>query len=419
MRLNGRMLAGVGIFFAFFTLLDIYLSGGIRAAAGAHTGVLMAFWLMYWGMTGATVWMIWEGSRVGGNREGALKGAGTLFILWLVPALVFGILLLGEDLYRLLHALILGLKTKFSATQSDGVDYFPLRSVLYNRIALVLAMLPFAGILYGITKGKYRYKVHRTELRFPDLPAAFDGFTITQLSDIHAGSFHNRNELIRAIDLVNEQKSDVILFTGDMVNNTAAEMTPWMDVFGKLKAPMGKYSVLGNHDYGDYVAWPSAEQKRANLAQLVQVHRDLGFQLMRNENTRIDKGGSYLDLLGIENWGGGSFAKYGDLNLTLDGLAPNSFRILMSHDPSHWEQQVKDAAHKIHLTLSGHTHGMQFGFEWGRFRFSPIQFRYKRWAGLYAFNKQYLYVNRGFGFLGFPGRVGIWPEITVITLRKG
>jgi predicted MPP superfamily phosphohydrolase len=274
--------------------------------------------------------------------------------------------------------------------------------------------------------GKYRYRVVNHTLEFDDLPAAFDGFTITQISDIHSGSFDNKKKLEYGIDLINKQESDVILFTGDLVNNQAKEMEPWIESFKKLKAPMGKYSILGNHDYGDYMTWPSQEAKEANMQRLYEIHEELGFRLLRNESVKLQKlalsgveaAGASIDLLGVENWGKG-FGQYGDLKKTAANLSDQSFKILMSHDPSHFDEEVKKFSQFIHLTLSGHTHGMQFGIEiQGFIKWSPASLRYPKWAGLYEELGRYLYVNRGFGFLAFPGRVGIWPEITVLKLKR-
>jgi predicted MPP superfamily phosphohydrolase len=257
-------------------------------------------------------------------------------------------------------------------------------------------------------------------LHFEDLPDAFDGYKLTQISDVHSGSFDNIDKVEYAIDLINEQQSDIILFTGDMVNNKAIEMEPYRDIFKKLKAKDGLYSVLGNHDYGDYVKWDSEEEKKQNLKDLKAIQKDIGFDLLLNENRFIDKDGQRIALVGVENWGKGGFKKAGDLKKASNLIDKDDFKILMSHDPSHWDAKVVNDDYHYHLTLSGHTHGMQFGIEIpGWFKWSPVKWRYKRWAGIYKELDQYINVNRGFGYLAFPGRVGIWPEITVIELKKG
>jgi predicted MPP superfamily phosphohydrolase len=289
-------------------------------------------------------------------------------------------------------------------------------------MALVVAALPFSTLLYGMYRGKYNYKVLKYSLEFDDLPDAFDGYQITQISDIHSGSFdpeYSREKIEYGIDLINQQKSDVILFTGDLVNNRSDEMDQWIDTFKKLKAKDGKFSVLGNHDYGDYVDWDSQEAKAQNMKKLEVIHKQIGFDLLLNENRKLKKDGKEIALIGVENWGAGGFKKVGDLQRAAAGVKSEDFKILMSHDPSHWEKKVRNSKEHYHLTLSGHTHGMQFGIEIpGWIKWSPVKWRYKYWAGIYEEAGRYINVNRGFGFLAYPGRVGIWPEITVITLKN-
>jgi predicted MPP superfamily phosphohydrolase len=336
----------------------------------------------------------------------------SLLVLSLIPKGIILSLLFGEDFIRFITG------TYQSVSGNHEGDFLPERRKFVSQIALVLSAIPFLGILHGVFVGKYRYRVVNHTLEFDDLPAAFDGFTITQISDIHSGSFDNKKKLEYGIDLINKQESDVILFTGDLVNNQAKEMEPWIESFKKLKAPMGKYSILGNHDYGDYMTWPDKEAKEANMQRLYEIQEELGFRLLRNENVKLEKAGASIDLLGVENWGKG-FGQYGDLKKTAANLSEKSFKILMSHDPSHFDEEVKKFSQFIHLTLSGHTHGMQFGIEIpGFIKWSPASLRYPKWAGLYEEVGRYLHVNRGFGFLAFPGRVGIWPEITVLKLKK-
>jgi uncharacterized protein len=322
-----------------------------------------------------------------------------LLLLSLVPKLAAAPVLLLEDLSRLFRG-------------------FPPRKVWVSEVAMGIAIVPFLALLYGITAGRHFYRVKKETLYFPDLPEAFDGFTITQLSDIHSGSFTSEKGVGKGIKIVNEQKSDMILFTGDLVNNQAAEMDPWITHFAQLAAPYGKFSVLGNHDYGDYMRWESEAHKRSNLERLKQVHREIGFRLLLNESVNIKRDGQSIALIGVENWGKGGFHKYGDLKRATANVPDGSFKILMSHDPSHWDAVTLQHQQHVHLTLSGHTHGAQFGIELFGWKWSPIKYVYKQWAGLYEEAGKYLYVNRGFGFLGLKGRVGIWPEVTVITLKK-
>ncbi|MGF1556140.1 metallophosphoesterase [Paucihalobacter sp.] len=323
-------------------------------------------------------------------------------------------ILLGEDIFRA----IIGINDKFIASNNEFA--IPSRRKFVSQVALGIAAIPMISLLYGMYKGKYNFRVLKYTLHFEDLPDAFDGYRLTQLSDIHSGSFDNPDKIKYAIDLVNEQESDCILFTGDLVNNMASEMLPWKDMFSKLQAKDGIYSVLGNHDYGDYVDWNSAEDKRQNLETLKQIQKEMGFQLLLNESTYLERDGRRLAIIGVENWGRGGFKKAGDLKKASENLSETDFKILMSHDPSHWEEVVLNDDTHYHLTLSGHTHGMQFGIEIpGWIKWSPVSWRYKYWAGIYKEKGQYINVNRGFGFLAYPGRVGIWPEITVIELKKG
>jgi predicted MPP superfamily phosphohydrolase len=266
-------------------------------------------------------------------------------------------------------------------------------------------------------RGKYDYKVHRHTIYFEELPDAFDGFTITQLSDIHSGSFDNVDAMQRGIDLAKAQKSDLFVFTGDLVNNAAWEIEQYIDRFSQIKAPYGQFSILGNHDYGDYIEWESLQAKAANLQKLKQHHAELGYRLLLDENVVLEKGGQKISLIGIQNWGRG-FVQIGDLKKAMQDVDKDAFKILLSHDPTHWEEQVRFHPTDIHLTLSGHTHGAQFGIEAAGIRWSPVKYRYLDWAGLIKEKNRHLYVNRGFGFLAFSGRLGIWPEITVITLKK-
>ena len=338
-----------------------------------------------------------------------------LMLLFLVPKLILAFFMLLEDVFRIFSGSI----TYFMGDNDNGT-FLPERRKFVSQIALGLASVPFLSLIYGMTKGKYNFKVIKQTLYFADLPEAFDGFTITQISDIHSGSFDNPEKIEHAIDLINQQKTDLMLFTGDIVNTHATEMNPWIDTFNKIEShPYGKFSVLGNHDYGEYVEWPSQKAKDKNFEAIKDLYGQIGFKLLLNENVKIKKGNDEIVLVGVENWGH-NFKQAGDLTKASENLNPEDFKILMSHDPSHWEYEVKKHPKNFHLTLSGHTHGFQFGIEIpGFFKWSPVQYVYKQWAGLYEeFNRQ-IYVNRGFGFHAYPGRVGIWPEITVFELKKG
>ena len=335
----------------------------------------------------------------------------------LLAMLTFKIITIGflfsEDLFRFLAAFY------HKVFGGSGEFSLPTRRRFLSLMAMGIAAIPFGALLYGMYRGKYNFQVLKYQMEFDDLPEAFDGYQITQISDVHSGSFDNREKIEYAIGLINEQQSDAIFFTGDMVNNKTDEMRPWADLFSQLSAPDGKYSILGNHDYGDYIPWETAEKKSQNLEDLKNLQRDMGFDLLLNESRYLKKGNDQLALIGVENWGRGGFKKAGDLDKATAEIKSDDFKILLSHDPSHWEDVAIHHPYHIHLTLSGHTHGMQFGIEIpGWVKWSPVKWRYKYWAGIYEELGQYINVNRGFGFLGYPGRVGIWPEITVITLKK-
>ena len=334
-----------------------------------------------------------------------------LLLTTLIPKAFILITMFGEDVVRVFQKMI----SYLSAGETKPLVG---RRKFVSQLALGIAAIPFAGFLYGMIRGKHNYKVLKYQLSFKDLPDAFDGFTITQISDIHSGSFTNKEKIEYGVNMINEQQSDMILFTGDLVNNKAEEMDNWIDVFGKLKAPKGKYSILGNHDYGDYIAWNSDEDKKRNFQAVKEVHPKIGFELLCNEHRYIEKDGQRIALVGVENWGKG-FKKEGDLERATEGVNKEDFKILMTHDPSHWDAEVKDNDFNYQLTLSGHTHGLQMGIEIpGFFRWSPSQYVYKQWAGLYEEAGKFINVNRGFGYHAFPGRIGIWPEVTVIELKK-
>ena len=336
-----------------------------------------------------------------------------MFLALFIFQFILILFLAFEDLIRLPQ----GIYRYF--IEKGEENYLPSRRKFISQLAFVLAAIPFASLLVGMVRGKYNYKVLHYALEFDDLPEAFEGFTLTQISDIHSGSFDNAEKVQYGVDLINEQQSDVILFTGDMVNNKAEELIPWKETFAQLRAPMGKFSILGNHDYGDYTEWSSKEEKEYNLKTLIKTQEEMGFSVLLNETHFLEKDGQRLALVGVENWGKGGFKKAGNLDKAVQQVTTDDFKILLSHDPSHWEEKVLPHAYPFQLTLSGHTHGMQFGIEIpGWFKWSPVKWRYKQWAGLYTEQQQWINVNRGFGFLGYPGRVGIWPEITKITLKR-
>ncbi len=398
-----------------FLIIDIYAFQAVKTLFKSQWA-LWIYIMISVGVYGYFAYVFLNYDRSVGPNFKTLRAIG-LFLLMFVPKVVLLLVMFGEDIVRLFVWGYNYLANNFLSGTSE--NYFPGRRLFLSKLALGLATIPFASLLYGIFKGKYNFKVLKYTLHYDDLPEAFDGFKLTQISDIHSGSFDSREEIEYAVDLINEQDTDVILFTGDIVNTKANEMDPWINTFKRIKMPQfGKYSVLGNHDYGEYVSWPNKEAKAANFEAIKGIHDKIDFKLLLNESQYLEKDGERIALVGVENWGK-SFKKAGDLNKAISTISSNDFKILLSHDPSHWEYEVKSHKEQFHLTLSGHTHGLQFGIEIpGFFKWSPVQYVYKQWAGLYNEASQYLNVNRGFGFHAYPGRVGIWPEITVIELKK-
>ena len=400
------------VFLVFVVILEIY------AFQAFKTLIKSKWFFVFYYVTSAIalfyiIYQLYHFDRSVGQTPQTMMTFGLLLLLY-VPKLLLTIILFGEDIVRFFAGLF-GVITK---SGSDG--FLPERRKFVSQIALGIAAIPFASFLYGITIGKYNYKVIRQTLFFPDLPHAFDGTTITHISDVHSGSFDDAEKIQYAIDLINEQNSDMVLFTGDIVNTHATEMDPWIDTFKGIHNPkFGKYSVLGNHDYGEYVNWPSQQTKIQNFENIKAIHNKIDFKLLLNEHVKIKKDNQELAIVGVENWGR-KFGERGDLNLASKGLSKEDFKIVMSHDPSHWDEKIQHDDNHYHLTLSGHTHGFQFGIEIpGWIKWSPVQYVYKQWAGLYENAGRYIYVNRGFGFHAYPGRVGIMPEITVIELKKG
>ena len=341
-------------------------------------------------------------------------------IMVIISKLIGSVFVMMDDLIRLFRWIwtyVPNLKKEDGALEpvAHGIS----RLKFLNYVAVGMAALPFMSFIYGMAKGAFDYKIHRLKVVLPKLPSSFNGLKIVQISDIHSGSFVSTTHIEEAVKLIMKENADIIFFTGDLVNDRATETEPFVEVLSRLKAPMGVFSTLGNHDYGDYTTWESVEAKMKNLEDLKQVHAKMGWKLMMNEHAVLEKGGEEIALLGIENWGGNfNFPKYGDMKKAHVGTEKYPVKLLLSHDPSHWNKQVKTEYKDVDITFSGHTHGFQFGIEIPGLRWSPSQYVYKQWAGLYEENNQYLYVNRGLGFLGYPGRVGILPEITVMELSN-
>lgn len=336
----------------------------------------------------------------------------TAFFITLLGKLIAALFVLVDDGRRLV-AWISGFLPSKSEEQADLS-----RSEFLSKSALIAGTVPIAVFSFGIISGAHDYRVRRRIINSPKLPKAFHGIRLAQISDIHTGSFFNKTAVAGGVDMLNAEKPDLVFFTGDLVNNQSDEAKPYLDIFKSITAPLGVYSTMGNHDYGDYRSWATPEAKQADVKQLHDMHRYMGWDILLNENRVITQGSEQLAILGLENWGAGRFSKYGDLAKTYQGTEEVPFKILLSHDPSHWDAQVRPDYPDINLQLAGHTHGMQFGIEIGDFRWSPSKFIYKQWADMYQDGDQYLYVNRGYGYLGYPGRVGILPEITIIELRS-
>lgn len=398
------------IFSVIAFLLEFYAYQAIKTVTKSK--IVKICWLcVSIGVYVYFLFVIFTTPRSAGQTKEFQLAAG-MMITSLIPKLVILVILFGEDVLRWIQKLISWLGNSTTKPISG-------RRKFISQLALGIAAIPFAAFLYGIIQGRYNYKVLKYQLSFKDLPDSFDGFTITQISDIHSGSFTNKEKIQYGVNMINNQNSDLILFTGDIVNNQAKEMDKWIDIFGQLNAPFGKYSILGNHDYGDYTNWPTEQDKKANFEAVKNIHPKMGFELLCNESRYIEKDGNKIALVGVENWGKGGFQKKGDLKKASETIQKEDFKILLSHDPSHWEAQVKHDDFNYQLTLSGHTHGLQMGIEIpGWIKWSPSKYVYKQWAGLYEEFGRFINVNRGFGYHAFPGRVGIWPEITVIELKK-
>ncbi len=400
--------------------IEIYTFQAVRTALGGWSpGAARVGTLLYWSLTVAAIALM--GLTVYFRTRGTIPplwltyAFATLFAVW-ASKLVVVLFLVADDLIRL------G-KVALNALTSGPGPYDPSRSRVLALLGLGAAALPFGALMWGMVKGATDFRVRRVTMRFPNLPAAFDGFRILQISDLHVGSYgDNREPLLRASQLINAQGADLVVMTGDLVNNLAKEVEPHVEALSRIRSRFPLLSILGNHDYGDYATWDSADAKRANLANLKGHHQAAGWNLLLNEHRILEKDGARIAVLGVENWGARlGFPRYGDLAAAHQGTEDVPFKILLSHDPSHWdaETQVLDRFQDIDLTLSGHTHGMQFGINLPSFKWSPVQYAYKHWAGLYEQGRQRLYVNTGLGYIGYPGRVGFLPEITVIELKRG
>ncbi len=404
-------------FILFFLVIDYYFFQGVLVVSKNWSplwkGVLRyGFWIptvlcvlaLFW-------WTFDDPYRYSSNfRNWVITGiVATYFSKSL--GIVF---LFIDDLQR-------GVRWAYSLFQKSSPNATPgeviSRSEFLSKTALIAASVPLGAFAYGIISGAHDYRIRKVAIKLPNLPKAFDGIKIAQLSDIHSGSFWNKTAVKGGVEMVLNEKPDVIFFTGDLVNNESGEVKEYMDVFNKLRAPLGVFSITGNHDYGDYKSWATKEAKQQNFQDLIKAHKELGFDLLLNENRSLEQGGEKLAIMGIENWGT-RFSKHGELDKAHLGTEEAAVKLLLSHDPTHWDAQVRPMYKDIDVMFAGHTHGAQFGVNIGNFTWTPVQHVYKQWGGLYQEDNQFLYVNRGFGYLGYPGRVGMPPEITIFELKR-
>jgi len=410
------------IFSAIILAIDFYTFRGIKKLTNSFGAkikriVFYLFWIVpALLIAGLIIFSVFNRSIDPANVLVYFHYISGTFILFYIPKLVFIIFNIIDDIIQFGKRIFNKIKRGNAEDNKQGKLIS--RKQFLTRTGIVIAGLPFLSIAYGIKWGKFNYTTRNYSLAFSNLPISFDGIRIVQISDFHIGSFLNSiDEVEIAVELINEKNADLLLFTGDFVNNLSSEMNKFIPILNKLRARVGKYSILGNHDYGEYVPWDSMEDKKQNLNRLVKTQEDLGFKMLLNESHKVEIENEKIEIVGVENWGLPPFPQYGDLHKALSIVADSSFKILLSHDPTHWDEQVLKKTN-IDLTLSGHTHGAQFGIEIPWWRWSPVNMRYKRWGGLYTEGKQSLYVNTGIGFIGFPGRVGMPPEITVIELKR-
>lgn len=407
------------VFSILFFLIDLYVfQAVIMVSKNFSSGWRGVFRYGFWIPTLISLlallwWALADPYKYGASvRSWMITGLAALYI-----SKIFGVLVVFiDDIQR-------GVKWVANFFSKDISSELPGKSIprseFLSKAALVASSIPFGAMAYGIISGAHDYRVRRVTVKLPNLPKSFDGLTIGHLSDIHSGSFYNKIAVKGGVEMMVKETPDIIFFTGDLVNNQTNEVKDYVDIFSKLKAPLGVYSVTGNHDYGDYHQWDTAALKRKNFQDLIQAHKVMGYDILMNEHRFIEQGGEKIAILGIENWGAGRFSKYGKLDSAHAGTADAAVKLLLSHDPSHWDAQVRPLYPDIDVAFAGHTHGFQFGIEIGSVKWSPSQYIYKQWAGHYKEGNQHLYVNRGFGFLGYPGRVGMPPELTIMELKRG
>ncbi len=405
-------------FSVFFIIIDLYIYQAIKVSIqGISASWRKVIVALFWGLTTFSIISVLVINTTDFISHD-LKRFIVTGIVMLYFSKIFGVLtLLIEDIYRA-GQWVIGKYFSQKGLENPSSDNGITRSAFLSKASLIAVAAPLTTFGLGIASGAHNYRVRRKTIHLPNLPSAFDGIKIGQLSDIHSGSFFSRPGVKKGIDLLLGEKPDVIFFTGDLVNDQASEVSKYKDLFSKVKAPLGVFSTLGNHDYGDYKGWNTINDKKKNLADLIQTQKEMGWDILLNENRTLKVNGEEIAIIGIENWGAGRFSKYGDLEKAYQGIEEKPVKLLLSHDPSHWDAQVRPQYNDIDVMFAGHTHGFQFGVEIGNFKWSPSQYIYKQWADLHQEGNQYLYVNRGFGFIGYPGRIGILTEITIIELKQ-
>jgi hypothetical protein len=416
--------ARVIIFLIILLLIDLYAFQAFRFVARNYSPktirrVKIIYWLISgfcFGLIAFTQFTDWRSWNIYIRTYGL-----AMLIIFIMPKIILASFVLFDDLVRLLRWISIKIMSWFRTPEK--IKTVPpgkklTRSGFIIKTGLIIASIPFFSMIYGMAFNAYNYKVRRLRLVLPDLPDSFDGFKIVQVSDIHTGSFLSTDPLERAVSIINEQKPDVVFFTGDLVNNYHKEAITYVDTLKKIKAKHGVFSIFGNHDYGDYYKWNTPAEKENDILGLKNIHSQAGWRLLWDEHHHIEQDGEKITVIGVQNCSAHGFSNYGSLEKATKDISYSPVNILLSHDPSHWRKEVTSKYPNINLTLSGHTHGMQFGVEIPGFKWSPVQYLYKEWAGIYQEKDQYLYVNRGLGFIGYPGRVGILPEITLIELKK-
>jgi predicted MPP superfamily phosphohydrolase len=418
--MRSRNFSFLSVIIVIFLVIDVYVFQGVRVLVHSYTPLFKKLiYAFYWSFTVLTLagLFYFVASPEKWTRVMKVVYFGGVTSLYFTKFIYF-IFVLLDDLIRLFRWIVQKATLLYNHQPlAYGAEIN--RSEFLLKAGLAVAAVPFVGMLYGILVGAHDYRVKRVKVKLKDLPDAFEGLRIAHISDIHAGSFYNKVAVQRGVKMLMDQHPDLVFFTGDLVNDRAVEVEKYIEVFKEIQAPLGVFSVLGNHDYGDYVPWSSKEERTENLTRLIDAHKRMGWDLLMDEHRILRKGKDAIALIGVQNWGkGDNWPKYGRLNKAYPGTEKYPVKLLLSHDPSHWDAQVRPGYPDIDITFSGHTHGFQFGIEAAGIKWSPVQYKYKQWAGLYQEGNQYIYVNRGFGFIGFPGRLGMPPEITIMELDK-